>query len=65
MTGKDAITWLKAFKYHTGIPELTEAFVIAIHAIYRDIKIKEILERDCTDITKFVLIRELYEDRQS
>lgn len=64
MTSKEAITWLKAFKYHTGIPELTEAFVIAIHAIYRDIKIKEILNRDCDDISKFVFIRELYESKE-
>ena len=64
MTSKEAITWLKAFKYHTGIPELTEAFVIAIHAIYRDIKIREILNKDCGAVTKYVFIRDLYENKE-
>lgn len=61
MTGKEAIKWLVTFKNHTGMSELSEAFVIAVHAIHRDYKIREILSDECTDITKFVRIRELYE----
>ena len=65
MTSKEAITWLKAFKYHTGIPELTEAFVIAVHAIDRDIKIREILNKDyCGAVSKYVLISDLYESKE-
>ena len=33
-----------------------------VKVLDRDENVQEILNRDCTDITKFVLIRELYED---
>lgn len=41
-----------------------ELLKVAKLAVGRDIKIREILERDCTDITKFVLIRDLYDTKE-
>lgn len=62
MTREEAIKKLKYCKsVHNG--SFGDVLKIAIHAVERDYKIREILNRDCTNITKFVLIRELYENK--
>ena len=44
--------------------ELLKTAKLAVKEIVeRDNKVREILNRDCDDISKFVFIRELYEDK--
>lgn len=61
MTKEEIIKKLKYCKsVHNG--SYGDVLKIAIHTVERDYKIREILNKDCTDITKFVRIRELYEN---
>lgn len=62
MTKEEIIKKLKYCKsVHNG--SFGDVLKIAIHTVERDYEIKEILNKDYTDITKFVLIRQLYENK--
>lgn len=60
---EEVIKTLKGEAWICCAEKWNEALDMANKALKRDNKIRDILNKDCTDITKFVLIRQLYEDK--
>ena len=60
MTREEAIARLKILTDYEYDEDL-EALNMAIEAFEKVSKIEEILSRECTDISKFAFIRELFE----